>query len=290
MGSLKEVRTRITSVKSTQQITKAMKVVSAAKLRKAQGRVTSLRPYAGKLQYMLSQLAGSLEDSDAQVWYKPRELKKVLIVVITSDRGLAGSFNSTVAKEVINSIKDKYSNQTVELLTIGKKGRDALHKSGYKIIEEHNSFFNKLNYEESEAIGLRVMDAFLKGDYDAIDIVYNAFKNAAVFITTHDRFLPIPAPQNTQNQSGNTVDYIFEPNKEEILSRLISKSMMVNFFRMLLESNAAEHGARMTSMDKATENAEDLLRKLKLQYNKERQAMITKEILEIVGGAKALNG
>jgi F-type H+-transporting ATPase subunit gamma len=258
-----------------------------------------MRPYADKIKYLLSQVSESLDGSDAMKWYQQREVKKVLVVVVTSDRGLAGSFNSSVTKEAIRMVEERYpsqaSNNAVHYLTIGKKGSDLLRKTG-NVIEEHNTLFNKLQYDAVDEIASNILDIFLKGKYDVVEVVYNAFKNAAVFLTTTERFLPIPPKpldvKNTTaaNTSNFTTNYIFEPNKEEILSRLIGQSLKVSFYKYLLESNTAEHGARMTAMDKATENAEDLIKRLKLQYNKERQAMITKEILEIVGGAAALGG
>lgn len=297
MGSLKEVRNRIVSVKSTQQITRAMKVVSAAKLRKAQQRITQMRPYALKLQSLLSHLSNSLEGSDAMKYFEERPVRRVLLVIVTSDRGLAGSFNSVIVKEAIKALQSKYNHldaSNVDVLTVGKKGGDVYRKAKHTLVDQHNTMFTNLTYDASEAIANKVMDLFVDGTYDAVDVVYNQFKNAAVYIPTVERFLPVPvAAEEKSDDKGHAhemVDYIFEPSKEEIVAQLITQSLRVSFFRTLLESNAAEHGARMTAMDKATDNAEDLLNALKLQYNKERQASITKEILEIVGGAKALNG
>ncbi|MDQ3071853.1 MAG: ATP synthase F1 subunit gamma [Bacteroidota bacterium] len=296
MGSLKEVRNRITSVKSTQQITRAMKVVAAAKLRRAQQRIVQMRPYAHKLQDLLSHLSGSLEGSDVARFYEVRPVRKVLVITVTSDRGLAGSFNSQVIKESFKLITEQYSTTisggTVDFITVGKKARDYYRKQQSSIVSENVTIFTNLTYEAAEQIATFAMTAYLKGDYDAVDIVYNRFKNAAIYLPTVERFLPIPIEEEKKEEKGvkNYVpDYIFEPGKEEIITRLINQSLKINFFRTLLESNAAENGARMTAMDKATDNAEDLIRALKLQYNKERQASITKEILEIVGGAQALN-
>lgn len=292
MGNLKEVRNRIVSVRSTQQITRAMKMVSAAKLRRAQTRIVQMRPYALKLKDMLSNLSGSLEGSEAAKYFTERTVNRVLIVVVTSDRGLAGSFNSFVIKEAIRLIKEKYANQfsagAVDIITVGKRGRDYFIRNKFNVIEEHNTLFANLNFAESEDIATRIMQMFVDKRYDAIDVVYNQFKNAAMFIPTAERYLPVPP--SVEEGKGFEADFIFEPSKEAIVAELVNQSLKVNFFRALLESNAAEHGARMTAMDKATENAEDLVRKLRLQYNKERQAAITKEILEIVGGAAALNG
>jgi F-type H+-transporting ATPase subunit gamma len=296
MGSLKEVRNRITSVKSTQQITRAMKVVSAAKLRKAQQRIIQMRPYAEKLHDLLAHLSSSLEGSDAVKYYETRPVRRVLVVVVTSDRGLAGSFNSAIVKEVYRTIAGKHGQvaaDNLDLIAVGKKGYDLLRKSKYKMVQQHLSLFNNLAYEEVEEIANFVMQAFVNKEYDAVEIVYNRFKNAAVYNTTVETFLPIQVNHEEDHGKGKKnfeVDYIFEPSKEEIVSQLILQSLKVNFYRTLLESNAAEHGARMTAMDKATDNAEDLLKALKLAYNKERQATITKEILEIVSGAQALNG
>ena len=294
MGSLKEVRNRLVSVKSTQQITKAMKVVSAAKLRKAQGRIVQMRPYAQKLQAMLTQLADSLEGSEGKKFYTVRPVKKVLVVAITSDRGLAGAFNSYVIKEAINLMKETYGPQlksnNIDVITVGKKAYDFFSKRNYNLVKEHNTIFADLTFEAADKIAGNIMQAFLDGKYDAVDLIYNRFKNAAIFLPTVEHFLPIPVEAAKEGAKKTKADFIFEPSQEAIVGRLISQSLRVNFFRTLLESNAAEHGARMTAMDKATENAEDLLKALKLQYNKERQATITKEILEIVGGAQALNG
>ena len=219
---------------------------------------------------MLGQLADSLDGSDAQKWYQVRTPKKVLVVVITSDRGLAGGFNSAIIKETTKQVREKYKSNSIEVdfFTIGKKAKDGIVN--------------------------QIMELFLKGTYDAVDVVYNKFKNAAIYFTTFERFLPIAPAEKTDVKSSASnskmmTNYIFEPSKEEILSQLIEMSLRTNFFRYLLDSNAAEHGARMTAMDKATDNAEELIKALKLQYNKERQAVITKEILEIVGGAQALN-
>jgi F-type H+-transporting ATPase subunit gamma len=294
MASLKDVRNRIASVKSTQQITKAMKMVSAAKLRRAQTRILQMRPYALKLKDMLSNLSGSIEGSAAARYFEQRPVNKVLVVLITSDRGLAGSFNSAIVKDALRTIRNKYASQfkagNVDIITVGKRGNDAMRRIKYKVMEEHNSFFHNITYEAAENIAISLMHRFTDGDYDKIEVVYNQFRNAAVFIPTTEQYLPIPPAAIGEGERPFEADYIFEPSKEAIVAQMINQSLRVNFFRMVLESNAAEHGARMTAMDKATENAEDLVRHLRLLYNKERQAAITKEILEIVGGAQALNG
>ena len=301
MPSLKEVRNKIVSVRNMQKITKAMKVVSAAKLRKAQQRIVQMRPYAHKLQELLSHLSGSMEGSDAGRFFDNRPVKRVLVVAITSDSGLAGSFNGVILKDSVRMITKVYSEQhstkNVDVLAVGKKSTAFFKKNNYNVIQEHTSLFKNLDYDAAEEIANFVIQLFLDKKYDAIDVVYNRFKNAVVYIPTVERFLPIPVEshdavaEDHKNESKHyTADYIFEPSQEEIMGRLINQSLRVNFFRALLESNTAEHGARMTAMDKASENAEELLNQYKLAYNKARQATITKEILEIVGGAAALGG
>jgi len=303
MPSLKEVRNKIVSTRNMQKITKAMKVVSAAKLRKAQQRIVQMRPYAHKLQEMLSHLSGSTEGSDAAKFFDNRPVKRVLVVSITSDSGLAGSFNGSILKDSVLLIKktyaDQYNAKNVDVLAVGKKSAAFFKKNNYKVIQEHTTLFKNLNYDAASEIASFMVDQFLTKNYDAVDIIYNRFKNAAVYIPTTERFLPVPVivedHNNANTSQGSTQkhyspDYIFEPSQEEILSRLIVQSLKTSFFRALLESNTAEHGARMTAMDKASENAEELLNKYKLAYNKARQATITKEILEIVGGAAALAG
>jgi len=303
MPSLKEVRNKIVSTRNMQKITKAMKVVSAAKLRKAQQRIVQMRPYAHKLQEMLSHLSGSSEGSDAAKFFDNRPVNRVLVVAITSDSGLAGSFNGSILKDSVLLIKKTYAEQynakNVDVLAVGKKSAAFFKKNNYKVIQEHTTLFKNLNYDAASEIASFMVDQFLTKNYDAVDIIYNRFKNAAVYIPTTERFLPVPvivedhnttATSQGSNQKHYSPDYIFEPSQEEILSRLIVQSLKTSFFRALLESNTAEHGARMTAMDKASENAEELLNKYKLAYNKARQATITKEILEIVGGAAALAG
>jgi len=306
MPSLKEVRNKIVSTRNMQKITKAMKVVSAAKLRKAQQRIIQMRPYAEKLQEMLSHLSGSTEGSDAAKFFDNRPVNKVLVIAITSDSGLAGSFNSSILKDSIQLIKktyaEQYNSKNVDVLAVGKKSAAFFKKNSYKVIQEHTTLFKNLDYAASEEIAAFIINQFVNKNYDAVDLVYNRFKNAAVYIPTTERFLPVPvaveddhkatanAHQGNAQKRPYSPDYIFEPSQEEILSRLIMQSLKTAFFRALLESNTAEHGARMTAMDKASENAEELLNKYKLAYNKARQATITKEILEIVGGAAALAG
>ncbi len=290
MGSLKEVRNRIISVKNTQQITRAMKVVSAAKLRKAQQRIQQMRPYAVKLHGLIANLSNSSEGEEAAKFFAQRPANRVLMVVITSDRGLAGSFNASLIKEAIRHSQEAYgelvASQGVEIAAIGKKGRDFFRKSKYGVVHENTTIFGSLTWEEAVGIGNYLIAEFLSGKYDRISLVYNQFKNAAVYLPTVEQFLPVVASED--GGKAAPTDYIFEPNQEELIGKLIPQSLKVSLYKALLDSNASEHGARMTAMEKATENAEDLIRELKLQYNKERQASITKEILEIVSGAQAL--
>src|ERR1017187_820126 len=263
MPSLKEVRNKIVSVRNMQKITKAMKVVSAAKLRKAQQRIVQMRPYAHKLQELLSHLSGSMEGSDAGRFFDNRPVKRVLVVAITSDSGLAGSFNGVILKDSVRMITKVYSEQhstkNVDVLAVGKKSTAFFKKNNYNVIQEHTSLFKNLDYDAAEEIANFVIQLFLDKKYDAIDVVYNRFKNAVVYIPTVERFLPIPVEshdavaEDHKNESKHyTADYIFEPSQEEIMGRLINQSLRVNFFRALLESNTAEHGARMTAMDKAS--------------------------------------
>jgi F-type H+-transporting ATPase subunit gamma len=292
MGSLKEVRNRITSISSTQQITSAMKMVSAAKLRRAQEAVTQMRPYAKKLREILENLSASLDSNDG-VYSKERPLKNVLLIVITSNRGLAGAFNANIIKRALLLANTQYKNQNVTVLCIGKKGNDYFKKTDFKIIgsdmpRKLNELFDKLTYDNVAPVAQRIMEVYAKGEFDRIDLIYNQFKNAAVQIPTVEQFLPV-VPSRTEGKTTK-VDYIFEPSKEEIVADLIPRSLKTQIYKAMLDSWAAEHGARMTAMHKATDNAKDLLRELKLSYNKARQAAITNEILEIVGGAEALNG
>lgn len=291
MPSLKEVRTRITSVKSTQQITKAMKMVAAAKLKRATDNIVKLRPYASKLTEVLGRVSTGSTES---IYYEKREdVKKALIVLVTSDRGLCGAFNSNVNKEVVRIIDEKYADLhaqgNVDVLCIGKKGHEYLSKRGYKTDTTFMGLFASVAFDDVRKAPEFVMEAFANGEYDVVDIVYNEFKNVATQVVRSRQFLPVVDSSETDSQSESVeVDYIFEPSKEYIENELIPQSLKIDFFRAVLESNASEHGARMTAMDKATENAGELLNELKLVYNTTRQAHITKEILEIVGGAAAL--
>jgi F-type H+-transporting ATPase subunit gamma len=289
MASLKEVKNRIGSVTSTQQITKAMKMVAAAKLRKSQERIMQMRPFAQKMKAILQNLSASGSDGDA--WYsKARPVNKVLIVVVTSDRGLCGSFNSSVIKATMRLIQEQYPSQSerrnVTILPLGKKAFEFFTKRGFAVQGDFWNIFQGISFDKVSGVAQYMMDTFQKGEYDKIEVVYNQFKNVATQILITEQFLPVQ-PIAT-DKKGPDVDYIFQPNQEEILSGLIPKSLKVQLYKAVLDSNASENGARMTAMDKATENAGELLKDLKLTYNRTRQAAITKEILEIVGGAEAL--
>lgn len=292
MANLKEVRIRIASVQSTQQITKAMKMVSAAKLKRATNAIIQLRPYATKLKDILENLSASLEGSSSP-YLQEREPNKVLIVVVSSNRGLAGAFNMNVIKAANNLISEKYSEQfkkgNVSIVAIGKKSQDFYEKRDYKVIGNNNEVYAALTFENVTKITDAIMAGFRKGDYDKVEVIYNRFKNAAVQIVTTEQLLPLAKAATTEVKASN-VDYILEPSQEEIVEQLIPKSIKIQLYKALLDSHASEHGARMTSMDKATENAGDLLKSLKLAYNQARQAAITTELSEIVSGAAALNG
>jgi len=292
MPSLKEVKSRITSVVSTQQITKAMKMVAAAKLRKSQDRITQLRPYAQKLAAIIRNLSAAQGDADSDTWYSEvREERRILIVAISSDRGLCGSFNSNVMKGVLRLVDEKYSAQfragNVFVLPIGRKATEFFVKRGtFKVVTEFSTLFSDLSFDTASNAGQYIIDSFRKKNYDKVEIVYNEFKNVATQILRAEQLLPILPPK--REVTASTIDYIYQPEQEEILKGLIPKSISIQLFKALLDSNAAENGARMTAMDKATENAGELLKELRLTYNRTRQAAITKEILEIVGGAEAL--
>lgn len=293
MPSLKEVKERIGSVQNTQQITKAMKMVAAAKLRRAQDRIDQMRPYSLKLSTLLSNITATLGDDDMpNVYGTEREAQKVLIVLVTSDRGLCGGFNSSVIKATKAMLTGKYASQVaagnVELLPIGKKAWDGFRKSGYPMNADYYEIMGKLNFEDAKIAAEYAMDSFVSGKYDVVELVYNEFKNVATQILRANQFLPAVATE-VEGEADDNIDYIFEPNKADLVTELIPKALKIEFYKALLDSNAAEHGARMTAMDKATENADELLKELKLTYNRARQANITKEILEIVGGAEALS-
>lgn len=287
MANLKEIRNRISSVGSTMQITSAMKMVSAAKLKKAQDAITAMRPYSEKLTELLQNLSATLDGDSGSKYSDQREVNKVLIVAITSNRGLAGAFNSNIIKEAKVLAKETYAGKEVDFYTIGKKGNDILSKTG-NVAENNNGIFDDLSFEATAEIAERLMEMFANGSYDRIVVVYNNFKNAATQIVLKEQFLPILPPKVTETKVS--VDYIFEPSKIKIVEGLIPKSLKTQLFKSLRDSVASEHGARMTAMHKATDNATELRDALKLQYNKARQAAITNEILEIVGGAEALAG
>jgi len=293
MANLKEVRIRIASVQSTQQITKAMKMVSAAKLKRATNAIIQLRPYATKLKEILGNLSASLEGSSSP-FIQEREPNKVLIVVVSSNRGLAGAFNMNVIKATNNLIAEKYSEQlkngNVSIVAIGKKSQDFFEKRNYNVIGNNNEVYSELTFENVTKITDAIMEGFAKGEYDRVELVYNRFKNAAVQILTTEQLIPLTSGQEAAEEKSTNVDYILEPSQEEIVEQLIPKSIKIQLYKAVLDSHASEHGARMTSMDKATENAGDLLKALKLSYNQARQAAITTELTEIVSGAAALNG
>ena len=284
MPNLKEIRARISSVGSTMQITSAMKMVSAAKLKRAQDSITQLRPYSNKLTELLNNLSSSLDATFGGDLTSDRGEKNVLIIAITSNRGLCGAFNTNIIKKVKNISENKYSKSKISLLTIGKKGSEFFTRNNYNVISSHDELYDELTFENSSKIAESIINSFLNKKFDKVILVYNQFKNAATQIIVSEQFLPIK-PQQTTNAIKN---YIFEPNQEEIVSELIPKSLKSQFFKGILDSYASEHGARMTAMHKATDNAGELKRELTLTYNKARQAAITGEILEIVGGAEAL--
>ncbi|MFK7001220.1 ATP synthase F1 subunit gamma [Flavobacterium oreochromis] len=285
MANLKEIRNRITSVSSTMQITSAMKMVSAAKLKKAQDAITAMRPYAEKLTELLQNLSATLEGEVGGAYTTQREVKKVLLVVITSNRGLCGAFNANVIKEVKN-LTEKYQGAALDILTIGKKGNDGVRKT-HNVVANESSIFDNLTFDNAATIASNLTEKFITGEYDKIELVYNQFKNAATQVVKTEQFLPLAPITKGDAVAG---DYIFEPSKEEIIMTLIPKSLKTQLYKAIRDSFAAEHGARMTAMHKATDNATELRNQLKLTYNKARQAAITGEILEIVGGAEALNG
>jgi F-type H+-transporting ATPase subunit gamma len=295
MANLKEVRIRLSSVKSTRQITSAMKMVSAAKLRKAQDKIVQLRPYADKLHEILVGLNQSLQGSDMENIYSDHKNGngKVLIVVVTSNKGLCGAFNANVIREAKRIMTEKYPERyrrgDLWFMPIGKKGYDALKKIKCKILEEHNDVYLNLDFDHTSAIAASLIKRYVSGEFDKIEIVYNQFKNAAVQRLTNEVFLPVQASESSKS-GGVVTDYIYEPDVTHIVTELIPKSLRIQFYKAVLDSFVAEHGARMTAMHQATDNATDLIRELTLQYNKARQASITNQILEVVSGAEALNG
>ena len=285
MANLKEIRNRISSVSSTMQITSAMKMVSAAKLKKAQDAITAMRPYSNKLTELLQSLSATLDEDSGSKYSVQREVEKVLIVVVTSNRGLAGAFNSNIIKHVTKLSNETYANKDVSYLAIGKKANDAFKKTN-KVIANRSDLYEDLTFENVSEIAEMLMEKFVAGEFDKIEIVYNHFRNAATQIVMTEQFLPIVPVESDENVN---LDYVFEPSKIEIVEELIPKSLKTQLYKGIRDSFASEHGARMTAMHKATDNATELRDQLKLTYNKARQAAITNEILEIVGGAEALN-
>ena len=286
MANLKEIRNRITSVSSTMQITSAMKMVSAAKLKKAQDAITAMRPYSDKLTELIQNLSGSIDGDTQNPFTEQRPVQNVLIIVITSNRGLCGGFNSNIVKGVSKKIKTEYANKNISLITLGKKGNDILQKS-FTVATNNNEIFDELTFSNASDIADAFMEAFTNKQYDTIEVVYNRFKNAATQIVTTETLLPIVS--ELDGEVNSDTDYIFEPTQEDIVNELLPKSIKMQLFKALRDSFASEHGARMTAMHKATDNATELRDQLKLTYNQARQASITNEILEIVGGAEALN-
>jgi len=294
MANLKAIRIRISSFKSTRQITSAMKMVSAAKLRKAQDKIVRLRPYANKVHDLLVDLLQSLSDSEVEnIYGRVSPPEKVLIVVITSNRGLCGAFNTNVINETRRIVSEKYVSQfqkgNLTLLTIGKKGFDYFRRRDVKMLPDQNNLFNDLTFDNVNILAEMIMKSFASMEYDRVELVYNQFKNAAVQNLTSEVFLPVDAVQAGKVKTTPT-DYIYEPNQEEIIRELIPKSLKIQFYKAILDSFVAEHGARMTAMHKATDNATTLIRDMTLQYNKARQSAITSQILEVVSGAEALKG
>ncbi|NCT93424.1 MAG: ATP synthase F1 subunit gamma [Chitinophagaceae bacterium] len=291
-GQLKEVRNRIKSVQSTQQITKAMKMVSAAKLRRAQDAITQMRPYAKKLQEMLSNIVSATEGDMTIKLAEARNVEKVLLIVITSDRGLCGGYNANLIKLAKNTIAEKYAQQhkngNVTIWNIGKKGFESLSKAGYKTNDTFKDIFLNLSFENVQAAAQAAMKAFENKEFDAVEVIYSEFRNAATQRYTLEQFLPIPKVTNTSGSKKS--DFIFEPAKEELIAELMPKILNTQLYKAVLDCHASEHGARMTAMDKASDNANELLKSLKISYNRARQAAITTELTEIVSGAAALQG
>ena len=292
-GGLQEVRDRISSVQNTMQITSAMKMVSAAKLRRAQDAITQMRPYAVKLQGMLANVSASLEKGEGQ-YSEIREIKRVLIVAITSNRGLCGAFNNNVIKLATKAVAEcNAAGQAFDVLPLGKKALDAANRLEWSVAagygDASTSLFDNLDFDNASEVANTVMAQFANGTYDKVVLAYNQFKNAAVQLPTNEPFLPM-LPSAEEGADASSVDYIFEPNKEEIVERMLPNALRVQLYKALLDSHAAEHGARMTAMHQATDNGGELLRDLRIRYNKARQAAITTEILEIVAGSEALDG
>jgi F-type H+-transporting ATPase subunit gamma len=291
MANLKEIRIRIASVESTKQITSAMKLVAASKLKRAQDAITQMRPYANKLTEILQDLSSG-SDTEGNVYAEQREINKVLIVPISSNRGLCGAFNANIVKRVKLLLEEEYASQyrsgDVDVLTIGRKVSEAFAKMDLDVIETHDDIWNDLNWENVIDLVEGILERWREGEYDRIDLVYNQFKNAATQILTHEQFLPVKPAEEDELAGSTNHDYIMEPSKEVIVNELIPKTLKTQLYKALLDSHAAEHGARMTAMHQATDNATELVKDLKLTYNKARQAAITNEIIEIVSGANAL--
>lgn len=291
-GQLKEVRNRIKSVQSTQQITKAMKMVSAAKLRRAQETIIQMRPYARKLQELLSNIVSNIDAGTDIKLAQERPVEKVLLIVITSDRGLSGAYNSNIVKLAKQTVAEKYGPQfkkgNVAVWNIGKKGWESLTRSGYKTSDTYKDIFLTLKFENVQAASQAAMKAFENGEFDAVELVYSEFKNAATQKFVVEQFLPIPKVQ--KKKGAKKADFIFEPDIEELIAELMPKILNTQLYKAVLDANASEHGARMTAMDKASENANELLKTLRISYNRARQAAITTELTEIVSGAAALQG
>nr|AOE10379.1 ATP synthase gamma chain [uncultured bacterium] len=285
MANLKEIRNRIASVSSTMQITSAMKMVSAAKLKKAQDAITAMRPYSDKLTELIQDLSASADTDQPNPFTVVRQEEKILLVAITSNRGLCGAFNTNVIKETLRLAKEEFEGKTVELVTIGKKGSDILSKS-LPFKSSHDDVFDDLTFDNTAKVAEGIMEAFAGSEYDKVILIYNRFKNAATQLITVEPFLPIVSESSEEETSNG--DYLFEPSQAEIIDELLPKSLKIQLFKAIRDSLASEHGARMTAMHKATDNATELRDQLKLTYNKARQAAITNEILEIVGGAEAL--
>jgi len=292
MAGLKEIRTRIASVKTTRQVTSAMKMVSAAKLKKAQDAILQIRPYANKLQHIIASLSASIENIDDSVYTPERVPENVLVILITSNRGLCGGFNANISKKAIDLVSEKYSYQhqkgSLEFFCIGRQGERYLKHRDFNVVANEHDLFDDLTFGNVSKVAERTMKAFADKKYDRVELVYNQFKNAAMQIQTSEQFLPIEIEESADDASNS--NYIYEPSQEDIVRELIPRSLKIQFYKALLDSHAAEHGARMTSMHQATDNATTLIGDLTLQYNKARQTAITGEILEIVGGAEALNG
>jgi len=288
MPSLKEVRTRIASVNSTQQITSAMKMVAASKLRRAQMAIVNMRPYAEKLNEILQNVTASLDDGEGNVFGDVRAVKRGLIVVITSNRGLCGAFNANVIKKSRLLLENEFANTNVDVITIGKKATDFFKKDEYNHIASYDDFFTNLNFEQVSPLASELLQKFADKEYDKIYVVYNQFKNAATQLTVAEQLLPVIAPEGDKNVTKTNTNYLFDPSQDAIVQSLLPSILKTQFYKALLDSFASEHGARMTAMQQATDNAQEMLRDLKLTYNKARQAAITGEILEIVGGAEAL--